>query len=554
MVLRRAREESRELVVIVHGLKRAVLDHVPRVVAERLPHADILIPSYDTRWSSNVDPVRLADELSDAIESRYESHERATGQAYQRIVLIGHSRGALFVRKAYVFACGQNHELWRGDLRPVRKKWPGAVRRIVLMAGMQRGWSLSPKPPRMSWTRCLGLRAGDWLSGLLGTARLMRALKRGSPFVANLRVQWINLVRQGHPMPVTIQILGEMDDLVSASDNIDLQAGYNFVYLNAPRGTTHTGVVDMSQPDMERVFCRALLAPDDQLGSEYETPEAQRPDPSVTQVVFIMHGIRDFGGWTRRLASVLRQKAREKGRTLVPVTSSYGYFPMLKFLLFSERQKNVRWFMDQYTEALAKYPAAGPADFAGHSNGTYLLASALRRYAACTFGRAVFAGTVVPRAFEWDEMVRHGRVGAIRNYVATSDWIVGVFPRLFERYGDIGGAGLFGFEREPAAGNEFHYLRGGHGAGVSVANLDSIAGFLLQEEPHAPPSSITRDRQASAAILLSKLHWVVWLLLLGVVAVGAWWVSFGWAPALVPYAWLRIGIFVGFVIAVLNSV
>jgi len=553
-VFRRATSEPRELVVIVHGLRRGELAHVPDVVARELPHADLLLPIYNAGWRSNVDAVELAGELSELIQARYDQHASDSGKPYDRIILIGHSRGALFVRKAYVFACGQSHELRRAGLRPRPLAWAGAVQRIVLLAGMQRGWSLSPKPPRMSWPYCLGLRALEQLSRPLRVGKLMKAIKRGAPFVANLRVQWINLIRADHPMPVTVQILGDMDHLVTAGDNIDLQAGYNFVYLKAPSGTTHAGVVDFTHPGRQQVFLRALLTPDGQLQSEYDSPPDQKPDTSVEQVVFIMHGIRDYGGWTRRLAAILKRRAQEKGRKLVTITSSYGYFPMLNFLLLSERQKNVRWFMDQYTEALARYPKAAPIDFAGHSNGTYLLASALDRYAACNFGRAVFAGSVVPRKFPWDQMVGEGRIRAIRNYVATRDVIVGVFPRLFERGGDIGSAGFFGFQREPAAGDEFHYLSGGHGVGVSAANLESVASFLVDGTLHDPPPEITRGKQASGAILLSKLNWLVCIVLVVALLAGAWWIAFAWSPAYVPYAWLRVGLFIGVLVAVLNSV
>lgn len=551
--LRKATGEPRALIVIVHGLKRAVLDHVPRVVSQHVPQADVLIPRYDAPWVSNVDAVQIADEISEAIQVQYDQHERAGGRAYERIILIGHSRGALFVRKAYVFACGQNHELWRSGLRPVSRSWALRVDRIVLLAGMQRGWSLKPKPARMSWRKCLTLRFIDRVAPWLGIGRVMAAIKRGAPFVANLRVQWINLIRSGHPMPLTIQILGDMDDLVTSWDNIDLQAGYNFVYLNAPRGTTHASVVDLSDPAREAVFLKALLTPDQELQSEYVLPDAQRPDTSVEQVVFVVHGIRDFGGWTHRLASLIEEKGRAAQRRVQTETSSYGYFPMLKFLLFAERQKNVRWFMDEYTEALAKYPRARPIDFVGHSNGTYLLASALKHYSASSFGRSVLAGSVLPRNFEWDEMVKHGRIESVRNYVATHDLVVGIFPRLFERFGDIGAAGLLGFVREPAAGDEFHYVKGGHGAALHADNLDRIADYLLDGTPRPAPASMTQQRQPAAVMLVSNLHWVVWLLLVGLLIGIAWWVAFVWSPAWVPYAWLRVLIFIALLAATLNS-
>src|SRR5262249_47365616 len=153
-----------------------------------------------------------------------------------------------------------------------------------------------------------------------------------------------------------------------------------------------------------------------------------------------------------------KQSGMRNRRTIEIRKPEYGYFPMLKFLLFSERQKNVRWFMDQYVEALARYPNA-TMDFIGHSNGTYLLASGLTSYVACKFNRAVFAGSVVPCDFPWSRLVGEGRIKAIRNYVASADWVVGIFPTIFERFGgDVGGAGMFGFRQEPATHLEWHYV------------------------------------------------------------------------------------------------
>jgi len=551
VTLQPSREPATTLVVVVHGLKRRILETVPPAVAEHLPQADILLPAYDAGPLSNADPVGLAAEISDAIEAQWRRHTQQTGGEYRRIVLIGHSRGALLVRKAYVFARGESQELSRGGLTPAEKGWPRAVERIILLAGMNRGWSLSPKPSKMSRPRWVLLRGLTAIARLTGRARLLREIRRGAPFIANLRVQWIRLNRRG-PMPLTVQILGDMDDLVAPGDNIDLQAGQHFVYLNAPHGTTHAGVVELEDADRREVFVRALTRED--LVSEYLVPESQREDASVERVVFVLHGIRDFGGWTDRLSAVLEQHGARTGRVVETVRSSYGYFPMTRFLLLSERQKNVRWFMDRYTEVLAKYPNAGPIDFVGHSNGTYLLGSALRRYRACDFGRVVCAGSVLPRNFEWDEMVRDRRITAIRNYLTSADWVVGIFPNLFDRFGDIGGGGFLGFTREPAVSAQFQYVKGGHGGALVADNFESIAAFLLDGRIVDPPEQIRSPEQAPLVLLASKLDWAVWLLLAALLASMAWFVAFGWPAAAGLEPWLRVVIFVALLLAVLHSV
>jgi alpha-beta hydrolase superfamily lysophospholipase len=144
-------------------------------------------------------------------------------------------------------------------------------------------------------------------------------------------------------------------------------------------------------------------------------------DDTVEHVVFVVHGIRDHGYWTGRLARRIQRVARQQGTKCVAITSRYGYFPMWPFIFsYIMRQRNVRWFMDQYTAAIAKYPNAR-VSFLGHSNGTYLLANALRHYPCCRFERAIFAGSVVRTTFPWDQMIAEGRIKQVRNVVAASD-------------------------------------------------------------------------------------------------------------------------------------
>src|SRR5206468_4067540 len=108
------------------------------------------------------------------------------------------------------------------------------------------------------------------------------------------------------------------------------------------------------------------------------------------------HGIRDVGNWTTDFDAQLNAAFGSKGDTVRVLRPGYGYFPMGPFLLFTDRQKYVRWFMDEYTEALARYPNAdGNVHFIGHSNGTYVLASALSQYKTLEVNRVAFAGSVV---------------------------------------------------------------------------------------------------------------------------------------------------------------
>jgi alpha-beta hydrolase superfamily lysophospholipase len=547
-----AREIASALVVVVHGLKKRMLETVPPAVAEYLPDADILLAMYNAGYLSNLSPVTLASDISDEIQRQYDHHRKTTGEGYRRLILVGHSRGALLVRKAYVFARGEAQELEQGGMRLTPLPWHRAVDRIVLLAGMNRGWTLWPKAPQMGWGAWCLRRCALALARLTRQCKLMRELERGAPFVANLRIQWIRASRGSLPMPRTIQILGDMDDLVSPHDNIDLQAGRDFVYLKAPPGTTHASVIELDDPRRRDVFRMALVEPNPP--SQYMVPLSQESDDRVTRVVFVVHGIRDFGGWTSRLSDALRRAAERGGEVVAPVTAGYGYFPMGKFLLLSQRQKNVRWFMDEYTQALARYRYARAIDFVGHSNGTYLLGSALRRYRSCSFGRVVCAGSVLPRDFEWDVVHSESRVAAVRNYLASGDWVVGIFPNLFDSRGDIGGGGFLGFVREPAVSNQFRYVAGGHGAAIVEDNFESIADFLVSGTTTPPPEKIRAEAASGWVVLASKLDWVIWALLVSIVIIGAWYVAFAWTPAFIPWPWVRVALFLALLAAVLNSI
>ena len=77
----------------------------------------------------------------------------------------------------------------------------------------------------------------------------------------------------------------------------------------------------------------------------------------------------------------------------------------------------MRQFMDDYTEKMATFPnPATKVSFIGHSNGTYILASALQNYVTLRIHRASFAGSVVPRSYPWNELIGDEcRVDALRN-------------------------------------------------------------------------------------------------------------------------------------------
>jgi predicted esterase len=543
------RGKSDVLVVVLHGIGRDLKDWC-EAVREFLPDADLLVPQYDSNIVSNVDPRRVAAQLVEYIhEVDINRSKRSDGGEYESIILIGYSGGGLIIRKIYLIAMGygDDEEIIR-NFKPF--PWAKKVERILLMAGLNRGIS-NTKPEHMSWLFYAIQKLGWVALPRLGIGKFVSHLKQGSPFVANLRVQWIRLSQSPDvQLPPTIQLLGDVDEVVSEADNIDVLTDAGFKYLKI-RDTGHASICDFKNPAVgshrKERFHHALTTPIESLDNDsipYENEVGQAKD----HIVFVMHGIRDMGLWTSRIGETVESVAHQLGQSVDCIKAGYGYFPMLRFLFLGSRQVNVRWFMDRYTEVIARYPNS-KISFIGHSNGTYLLASALKRYHACKIHHVAFAGSVVPKNYPWDNLIQQGRVKAIRNDVASADWVVGIFPGFFEllKLSDIGTAGHNGFQDDAPKNSSFgQYFKGDHGAAIQPANHGSLAYFILTGNKVAPEEGLLVNQQSSCVVMLAKLCWLVWLLIFVVVGslgfLSTWILTFFGIPLILT--WLIYGVFV----------
>ena len=182
--------------------------------------------------------------------------------------------------------------------------------------------------------------------------------------------------------------------------------------------------------------------------------------------------------------------------------------------------------------------------YIGHSNGTYLPASALKRYLAARFDRLVFAGSVVPTSYHWGGLIPQ-RVGGVMNLVASADWVVGIFPGVFERFGwgDIGRAGHDGFTDGAVQDCQIKFVRSNHGKLIREPGvLHAMAQYALGGPCVAPPGGVVVDKQSPAVVVASKLNWLlcalgIAILILG--GVGA--ASMGWIAGGL-YALILVGL------------
>ena len=516
------------LYVLVHGM--APKDERWSAIETALqPHGHVLRLSYPAAYYSNADPKRIALGIGAAL------HDALRKTKAKHITFVSHSMGALLTRQAILDARDSD--------------WVQATRRVVFLAGVNRGWDIGGPPPAdADPLERFAQKVLYWGARMVNMSELVLSFERGSPFVANLRLRWMKWVRDTKPNIEIVQMLGDIDDVVSREDNEDLRviATGKFTQLIV-RGTGHGEIVDIGTdgcPEDERhlrAYRRDKLvsAATADFDGLLAASEAQpfTTNENIKELVFVLHGIRDLGRWSAKFEEAIHKKYPDKQRTLRVVSPRYGYFGMGPFLFEGVRKRYVRWFMDEYTETLARYPAVANNEirFFGHSNGTYLLADALSTYESMEIDRVVFAGSVVPKAFDWERLKKVDeatkeetqRVRAVRNYVGTEDWVVALFPRLFELpvvsslfRNPIGSAGFNGFDREiqqPLVVENVRFVRGQHSAYDS--RIGEIVEFLMGNAAKA-----AEDKRSWVGIAMSSPLTVaaVWLTLVFlVVSLGA---------------------------------
>jgi pimeloyl-ACP methyl ester carboxylesterase len=466
---------------------------------------------------------------------------------FERVIIVGYSLGAIIARRLFLTAAGEPSDfqceppLRCDDAR--RRPWAQLVERFVMLSGFNRGWQVSG---RTSWYYSIILN----LIGLIGhlapgswrpTAFDVRL---GAPFTVQTRLHWLAYRRwhqairvdsidtgsspESHRSkdPMVVQLIGTKDDFASPLDQVDIavdghdpasaQEDRRYFFIEMPNTDHPTVFSDTPDGKARRnLFCKALTKSPHELHQIARDPSLLADDilikePSVTDTVFIMHGIRDDGFWTHRIAKEIREYA-ESTTTVRARTPTYGYFAMLPFILPWIRRQKVEWLMDQYVGVKAQFPNSD-ISYVGHSNGTYLAARALEDYAAASFKHVFFAGSVVKRKYDWLAMIQAGRVRKLHNVPAAADWVVALLPKSVEYWEklDLGGAGFDGFEdagKHPNISQAKRFANGGHSAAIVESQWPHIAKFIVDGTvpPEDPPKAFVSSR-AFWLVPLAKAH------------------------------------------------
>lgn len=538
-----------------------------------MPDADVWTPELSLPMFCMDSPERVSLQLFSTVDAYL-----ATRPDLDSITLLGYSAGSVLARRLFCIAHGASET---GAIDRPATSWAHKVRRIVMLAGITRGWEFSTaSPDHVRFMSPLLFGLARFIGILKGTGQpaerkypFIWRLQRGSPFVVSTRLQYVRVVENlraqvtaaetpnaltASGVPSTVFLLGARDEYISPADCTELGPRSEFLYIELP-GANHTQALIVAG-DSQEVKTRklrlvaALIDPFAELMKkdwvvlpgdidDYLDPmdlvgdggvALQKPE-RVEHVVMVIHGIRDHGFWTKRVAREIKTLAREIRVTVRAPTPSYGYFSMWDFVKLGGRERAARWFMERYADVQSHFPTA-KISFVGHSNGTYIAARALAMCPAIRLHKVVLAGSVLRCGYEWPNVCR--QVDHVLNYVGSADSVVAFLPAVFERLGlrfmDVGGAGAYGFTyaKEPFRSqltfplDEIQYVKGGHGAAIGEGCWPEIAKFLLLDEVPTSHSAVRvgwlRGLYRTAPLLTVGLAGVALTLLTAPLTAAAW--------------------------------
>lgn len=515
--------DARTLLLTAHGwaINRGFFDRAARYIRDSLAAADpsrpidLLRIRYPGNVFSDEEPSDLAKQIRLLIA------RECAGRNYERIILFTHSSGTLLLRQAYL---EDRADVSARDVNEL--KWWPLVNRFVQASGVNGGFNRD-----LSFL----IRGSVYFGQVIGRGKFALRCERGKPFIENMRAAWLDECRaaevSGAAMPIMVQMVATREHLLDDLNNVDVASTPHYYALEVP-GSGHVSVLyiglkmweerDPWRTRREMLALAATGSPDQLAAAAKET--AYRPDPAharITDIVLVAHGIRDRGHWARLFADAIEA---EEGGGWAVVTDRFARASAFT-LMFGNRDKNARWFADCYIRARALYPCAERVHFIGHSYGTYVMGAALSYYRKLRFERAYFAGSVLPRDFDWADKIQRGQVKTIMNACASSDYIVACFPGFYDwvrrnvpilrhwRRLHIGDAGFAGFDQLNR--REVAFLRGGHGAFVEWPEAVEVAKrFILHGDSRIDYEGArwVNTRPDSVAQWANTMVPIVWLL------------------------------------------
>lgn len=137
----------------------------------------------------------------------------------------------------------------------------------------------------------------------------------------------------------------------------------------------------------------------------------------------------------------------------------YGYFTAFHFAIAPVRKGKIAWFCREFDQIKERYPDVTPSVIA-HSNGTYVVANALKTYPHIRVDKVILCGSIVRRDFDWKTIFDRKQATLVRNEVGMKDIWAGNVHRL--AWGDTGPSGQRGFAAEHSRLRQPRFPEFGH--------------------------------------------------------------------------------------------
>lgn len=509
-----------KLVIIIHGWLLSAKDLSPliRLLRQDSDFQDTEFQNftYDSSKFSNQRLNDVSAQFAETIQG-----EAATNK-YSEIVVVGHSIGGLIARRTFLLLLGND------EVCPV------PVTKIVLIGTPNRGSTLTQ----------YNLFERGWmhLMEVVDQMRLIRDAVRGSKFITNLRLDWVREFRgredagiDSARLPHIVQLTCQKDFRVNKKDSLDVTQFGNAEYVEIAN-ESHESVIQVTDRSEEKyqVIKSAILSPRPPQGNSGYRGTI---DSQITKIIILLHGIRTNAAWTREAAAVLKRDGVDGSERadIIVLAPNYGYFSIAKFLWPISRNARVFWFRDEYSEAFVEHPWAS-FSFVGHSNGTYILANSLSEFNAIRFDRVYFAGSVVPRGFEWSRYFATEQVKYLRNDCAAIDLPVGILCNALHHLGvkKLGVGGFTGFDETSERIFQNRYLKvsppDGHSDALNAANFETVKRFILDSNPRLSfaPATTLIDRPPGLMnhLFLHSRFYFLFALALITLGGGCLWVTY----------------------------
>jgi hypothetical protein len=174
-------------------------------------------------------------------------------------------------------------------------------------------------------------------------------------------------------------------------------------------------------------------------------------------LVITIHGIRTFGQWQKRLATLIRKCDPATN----VVSYKYGYFSAIAFLIPPLRWLATRRFRLELERIARNHPNTR-LNVVAHSFGTHMVGWGLYRipkHRRPRINTIVLAGSVLKPEFQWAELIDGGTVYRVINDCGNHDWIL-VLSQIVVLF--TGMAGRIGFSGRIDDRFMNRFFNGGH--------------------------------------------------------------------------------------------